>query len=75
MSKKRQEYIELWYSALAAPLGIVVWTDNPQRLSAYLYTARSKAMDPTLQCLSLIRSPTNPEHLWIIKRHAPQVDS
>lgn len=64
---KRAEYIDFWYSALATDLGVVLWTDNPETLKQRLYAARRESMDETLNCLSIVTSPTNPEQLWIVK--------
>jgi len=70
MSKTGTVYIELLYQALASAYGIVVWSDNPDKLRQRLYVTRRDIGDPDMDCLSFLASPTNPEHLWIVKRHA-----
>lgn len=67
----KAEYVSYWYSALASEFGVVVWSDNPDALKQRLYAARREAMDPALESLSIVVSPTNPEHLWIVK-NAPK---
>lgn len=64
----KADYKFLWYSALAEPYGLVVETDNPERLKARLYAARADAMDPSLEDISIKTSPFNPSQLWLIKR-------
>ncbi len=68
--------VDLWYSALASPVGIIVKVDGSlDRAKAHLYALRVKAGDPDLECLSIVQSPTAPEtELWILKRtqNAPQ---
>lgn len=63
------EYKFIWYSALAARYGIVVETDNVERLKAKLYDARSKTGDPMLNDISIRPSPFNKSQLWLIKRN------
>lgn len=64
----KAEYSFIWYSALASPFGIIVETDDTEKLKARLYAARSEAMDPDLQNISIKVSPFNPSHLWLVKR-------
>jgi len=65
------EYLELLYTALASEAGIVVHSDDPQRLRQKLYSVRRAALDPSLDILSFVESPTEPtEQLWIVKRPA-----
>lgn len=56
------------YNALHSPLGIIIETDNPERVRARFYSTRTKLSDPKLDCLSLVQSPTNTAQLWIVKR-------
>ncbi len=62
--------IDLWYSALASPVGIIVQvTGDVGRAKAQLYDLRAKSRDADLECLSIVQSPTSPENeLWIVKR-------
>lgn len=65
----RAELKFIWYSALSSKYGIVVETDNPERLKARLYTARSELRDPLLNDISIRPSPFQPTQLWLIKRN------
>lgn len=68
-------YLELLYQAIAAKLGVVVETDAVELLRQKLYAARTASLDPALDNLSFIISPTNPQsELWIVKKvpDAPQ---
>jgi len=59
--------IEHLYRAFNSSLGVVLWTNNVDRLRAKLYIERKK--DPDLACLSINISRTSPEtELWIIKK-------
>jgi len=59
--------LEILYEAYRAELGIVVSTNDPERLRQKLYAERKK--DPELACLSFRISPTNPgAELLIIKK-------
>ena len=60
------EHTELLYNALSAELGIVVETDNVERLRRKLYRIRSECEDFTR--LSFIISPLNGRDLWIVKQ-------
>lgn len=61
--------IEFWYQALAADVGIVITTDDPTRCIQKLYAARKEAGDLELDSISIVRSPTNPVEIWLVKRH------
>lgn len=64
--------INTWYEALAAPFGIIIETDDPERAKQRLYAIREKSHDPDLAGLSITTSPTNPgRDLWIVKRKQP----
>lgn len=63
--------LNLWYEALGSALGVVIQTDNPEKLRAKLYRLREQANDPMLASISIVISPTNPEsHVWLVKRKA-----
>jgi hypothetical protein len=62
-----KEFLDLWYAALASDHGIVVATTSRDALRQKLYTARRGANDPDLNCLSLVLSPTDDSHVWIVK--------
>lgn len=59
--------LELLYEAYRSELGIIVQTNDPERLRQKLYAERKK--DPDLACLSFRISPTSPEtELFIVKK-------
>lgn len=59
--------IHYLYQALNSEKGIVLETDNPERLRQKLYTERKK--DESLSCISINISRTQPEsQLWLIKK-------
>jgi hypothetical protein len=61
--------LELLYEAYRSELGIIVQTNDPERLRQKLYAERKK--DPDLACLSFRISPTSPEtELFIVKKNA-----
>lgn len=66
--------LELLYEAYRADFGVVVKTNDPERLRQKLYAERKK--DPDLASLSFRISPTSPEsELFILKKdklNAPQ---
>jgi len=65
--------LNLWYEALGSALGIVVATDNPEKLRAKLYRLREAANDPLLADISIVISPTMPgSHVWLVKRKASE---
>lgn len=62
--------LEYLYQALASERGIKLEVSDPERARQRLYAARREAMDTALDVLSVVQSPTDPSHLWIIKRSA-----
>lgn len=71
MAKKEDGLITILYQALSSPLGVCVFTDDPERLRQKLYATRRDLGDPALDCLSFQVSPTNPsDNLWVTKREA-----
>lgn len=52
--------LELWYRALAEPIGVSITTNNADRMRQKLYQARKAAGDPALASLMLHTSPRNP---------------
>jgi hypothetical protein len=58
--------LELLYEAYRSEIGIIVQTNDPERLRQKLYAERKK--DPDLSCLSFRISPTSPDtELLIVK--------
>lgn len=64
------DFLDLWYQAAASSCGVVVYTTDRDFLRQKLYAARASARDPDLDQLSLVLSPTDENHIWII--HAPR---
>ena len=63
--------LNILYEALGTPHGIVLATNNPERLRQRLYKLRDAAGDVALGQLSFVSSPSVPEsHIWIVKRKA-----
>lgn len=62
--------LHLLYEALTSPKGIVVESDDPERLRQKLYALRREIADASLEALSFVISPVNPGHLWIVKKEA-----
>lgn len=66
--------LELLYDALREEVGLVVTTNNVERLRAKLYELRRK--DDDLAVLSFIISPTNPDaELWIVKKEPTNAEA
>jgi len=66
------DLLSLWYTALAADVGIKVQSSDPERLRQRLYQVRKGSGDPALDGLSLIISPLDPECVWIVKKELPK---
>jgi hypothetical protein len=60
------ELAELLYRALGSELGVVVETNDPERLRQRLYALRKEI--PEGSQLAFLISPLNPQDLWIIKQ-------
>lgn len=56
------------YQALSSPLGIVLTSDDPERLRAKLYALKREASDPALDALQFSISPTDSTQLWIVRK-------
>lgn len=68
------DLLEKLYEALRSPIGIVVSTEDPERLRQKLYALRRERQDedPNLRVLSFLISPTSPgNELWIVKAKKP----
>jgi hypothetical protein len=61
-------FLDLWYQAAASPCGVCVFTTDRDALRQKLYASRAAAADPDLDKLSLVLSPTDETHVWIVKR-------
>ena len=58
--------IEILYSALHEELGVLVHSNDAERLRQRLYAERKS--DPKLANLSLVLSRTDPKHLLLVIR-------
>lgn len=67
---KHLDLLERMYDALRTPLGIVVETEDPERLRQRLYALRKERQDsdPQLRDLAFLPSRTNPGELWILRQ-------
>jgi hypothetical protein len=57
--------IQYLYDAVSSEYGIVVVTDDPERLRQKLYPLRKQ--DELFECLSFVISPLNNQDLWIVR--------
>lgn len=60
--------LSLWYQALQSEYGIVVFTSDPDRFIQKLYRARAQAGDERLNKISIKRSPTTEDEIWLLKQ-------
>ena len=60
--------LEYFYRALRSKFGIYLGCSNVTALRGKLYIERTNALDPDLDVISLVISPFNPNHLWLVKR-------
>lgn len=56
----------LLYRAMTSPYGIVVESNDPERLRQKLYPLRKA--QPDFAPLSFVTSPMNPNELWILRK-------
>lgn len=71
MSKKLDHYGQVWYLALAEPIGLLLQTSDTFRAKHRLYHARKKLQDPDLARLQLRMSPLAGGDLIIVKGQGP----
>ena len=64
----REEYMEAWYAALAAPVGIVVTAFPRDAVYARLFAVRKEIADPELFALDIIKPSHAENELWMVKR-------
>lgn len=62
--------ISLWFEALGSERGIIVdcLDSDPVKVRQKLYNLRKEAADSDLEDIALVQSPTNPKHLWLVRR-------
>ncbi len=69
----KPNFLDQWYLALHSPAGhcfrVVEGTVTQYR--EHMYKARREAMDPQLDGLSIVVSPTDEQEAWIVHRKAP----
>lgn len=58
--------IDLWLSALAADVGVVVQCD-PDDLIPRLYRDRAASGDERLNAIQVKRSPERADEIWLVK--------
>ncbi len=58
--------LQLLYDALHAEKGVVVTTNDPERLRHKLYPLRKTSSE--FEPLAFLISPLNPSDLWIVKK-------
>jgi len=60
---------ECWYEALRSPFGVVVTcVGDPEKVRNLLYKIRREFGDPALDNIVIVRSPTEPQDLWLMKK-------
>lgn len=60
------EYVELLYDATRSQFGIVIETNDAERLRQRLYSIRKD--NPDFEALSFVISPFNGKDLWILNK-------
>lgn len=68
-------FLEMWYTAANSPHGACFEVTNPASVKQQLYQARMKSNDPALDDFTIVPSPINPSHLWIVKKANPPAKS
>lgn len=66
------EYLEVLYEALRADIGLVIATEDAERLRQRLYAIRRD--QPEFKSLAFIISPMNGADLWIVKKEQASED-
>lgn len=62
------EWLALWYAALASSNGVVLSVTDTTNAKAKLYQSRKASGDPDLMALQIRTSPDNPDsELWLVK--------
>jgi hypothetical protein len=60
--------LELWYTALAEPVGICIQVTEQEKARQKLYALRRAANDPDLEKIAVVASPTDAKQLWLVKK-------
>lgn len=60
--------LEPWYTALRSSVGVCIRVSDKKLAIQRLYAARKAALDPALDSISIVQSPTADDELWLIKR-------
>lgn len=66
------ELADLLYQALSSDFGVVVETNDPDRLRQKLYPIRKESS--IFLPLAFVISPLNPQDLWIVKQPTETVN-
>lgn len=68
-----QGFLEPWFEALRSQSGVRVRVVGDYELARQkLYRARREALDPRLETLSVVQSPTASDELWIVHSSPPK---
>lgn len=69
--------LEHLYRALRSTSGTVIRCAPGQfeTCRQRLYAERKAVMDPALDVISIVQSPTDPDELWLVKKASPDVPS
>lgn len=60
--------LQFWYIALQSDLGIVLTVKDPDRFIQKLYRARAQSADDRLNSITIKRSPTEENEIWLLKQ-------
>ena len=64
-------YLEFWFSAKSEEVGVIIMTNDRNRLSQKLYAVRREYHETNpgeLEGLSICMSPTSDQELWIVHK-------
>jgi hypothetical protein len=67
------ELTEILYDATRSPFGLLVETNDPERLRQRLYTIRRD--NPDFAALSFLISPLNGVDLWVLNKGTGNAES
>jgi len=65
------EYQTILYQALAQPYGLIIQTNDPQRLRQRFYSARAQAQDPQLDGIQILLGRLEDPNLVVLLKVTP----
>ena len=65
------EYQTILYQALNQPFGLVLRTNDPQRLRQRFYSARAQAQDPQLDGIQILLGRLDDPQLVVLVKASP----